>query len=421
MALSPMLPSASPLPRSALLHQQQQSLGTGTATAAVNNGAQPPYNATASAAATSTAAAVNVAIPRRRVSYLIPPPPASQPPPLLALPVGNPQEIRSRKRGNPNPLIILANPEILEEDNQFSGSSANTSPNPAYSGDYRSSRRRSSDAGRIGQGSNASLLSRSLGASTSSGITSASSKHYHSNNTTVQRHPEHTLGITALALDTSTIIDNAGSSSARKTPGGILYSGGRDGLVASWELGLPFKQRDHNSGFVSRKGRRRRYLPRWAEDSYTEADEQDIDEDDSSSDEETHLSSAYRKTGVSRSIYAEDDNDAEESLLDDDTGSGSGFQSFSPQISGSPRLRLDTTFAQGSTGVTSGLQLDLSRQREGRRQSVSSSFKRFGINGQSSKQNSSSLPYESRWTVDTDVLESRVSYNATQMTCGITS
>ena len=50
-------------------------------------------------------------------------------------------------------------------------------------------------------------------------------------------HPRHCLGITSLALDTSTLLSNS------STPGGILYTGGRDGLVASWELGMLHKRR----------------------------------------------------------------------------------------------------------------------------------------------------------------------------------
>lgn len=50
-------------------------------------------------------------------------------------------------------------------------------------------------------------------------------------------HPRHCLGVSALALDTSTLLANTSA------PGGILYTGGRDGLVASWELGIPHKKR----------------------------------------------------------------------------------------------------------------------------------------------------------------------------------
>jgi WD repeat-containing protein 48 len=63
-------------------------------------------------------------------------------------------------------------------------------------------------------------------------------------------HPRHCLGVTAIALDTTTRLASNG------TPEGILYTGGRDGLVAGWELGLPMT---------------RRRKPRWTETSGREA------------------------------------------------------------------------------------------------------------------------------------------------------
>ncbi|KAJ4467946.1 hypothetical protein C8J55DRAFT_438077 [Lentinula edodes] len=51
------------------------------------------------------------------------------------------------------------------------------------------------------------------------------------------RHPRHRLGVNALALDYSTQL------AGRSAPEGILYSGGRDGLVLSWDLQLPMKNR----------------------------------------------------------------------------------------------------------------------------------------------------------------------------------
>lgn len=51
------------------------------------------------------------------------------------------------------------------------------------------------------------------------------------------KHPRHCLGVAAIALDTSTLL------SGRPTPEGILYTGGRDGLVAGWELGIPMIRR----------------------------------------------------------------------------------------------------------------------------------------------------------------------------------
>lgn len=69
-------------------------------------------------------------------------------------------------------------------------------------------------------------------------------------------HPRHCLGVNALALDTTTVL--AGPSSAadgsssdgkrKRTPEGILYTGGRDGLIASWELGLSTRRRKRRYG-----------------------------------------------------------------------------------------------------------------------------------------------------------------------------
>lgn len=57
------------------------------------------------------------------------------------------------------------------------------------------------------------------------------------------KHPRHRLGISSLALDTSTQL------AGRAAPEGILYSAGRDGLVISWDLGISMKKRKvpHNS------------------------------------------------------------------------------------------------------------------------------------------------------------------------------
>lgn len=61
------------------------------------------------------------------------------------------------------------------------------------------------------------------------------------------RHPRHRLGVASLALDTCTILEG------REVPEGILYSGGRDGQLMSWDLGLPMKKRALESPF--RRGR----------------------------------------------------------------------------------------------------------------------------------------------------------------------
>lgn len=52
-------------------------------------------------------------------------------------------------------------------------------------------------------------------------------------------HPRHTLPVTSLAIDTSTII---GDSKEHK-PSGILYTGGRDGMIGAWELGLQMRRK----------------------------------------------------------------------------------------------------------------------------------------------------------------------------------
>lgn len=53
----------------------------------------------------------------------------------------------------------------------------------------------------------------------------------------VPRYARHQLGISSLALDTTTVL------SGTDAPGGILYTGGKDGLVASWELHVPHTKR----------------------------------------------------------------------------------------------------------------------------------------------------------------------------------
>ena len=55
-------------------------------------------------------------------------------------------------------------------------------------------------------------------------------------------HPRHRLGVASLAIDTSTQLVG------RNAPEGILYTGGRDGLVMSWDLEIPMKKREHPYG-----------------------------------------------------------------------------------------------------------------------------------------------------------------------------
>ncbi|GAA5958591.1 hypothetical protein JCM21900_003989 [Sporobolomyces salmonicolor] len=63
-----------------------------------------------------------------------------------------------------------------------------------------------------------------------------------------EAHPRHRLAVQALALDFSTALSHDG---VRDTaPDGILYTGGRDGLLCSWELGLPSKRRRRRYGVM---------------------------------------------------------------------------------------------------------------------------------------------------------------------------
>ncbi|CAO1622091.1 unnamed protein product [Parajaminaea phylloscopi] len=61
------------------------------------------------------------------------------------------------------------------------------------------------------------------------------------------QHPRHTLPVTSLAIDASTSLArlNAGKSeeAGEQHPEGLLYTAGRDGVVASWELGMQMRKR----------------------------------------------------------------------------------------------------------------------------------------------------------------------------------
>ncbi|BGP12717.1 hypothetical protein JCM10213_008855 [Rhodosporidiobolus nylandii] len=61
-----------------------------------------------------------------------------------------------------------------------------------------------------------------------------------------EAHPRHRLAVQALALDLSTSLSHDGERDS--SPGGILYTGGRDGLLCSWELGMPTKRRRRKYG-----------------------------------------------------------------------------------------------------------------------------------------------------------------------------
>lgn len=63
--------------------------------------------------------------------------------------------------------------------------------------------------------------------------------------------PKHRLPVAAFSLDTTTL------SAGNDRPEGILYTGGRDGMLMAWDLNLPMKSRETRYGYQpnSSKGR----------------------------------------------------------------------------------------------------------------------------------------------------------------------
>ena len=105
-------------------------------------------------------------------------------------------------------------------------------------------------------------------------ILAYSEEHVHTNGRAV--HPRHRLGVSAFALDTTTQL------SGRPTPEGILYTAGRDGMIISWDLGVPLRRRTYRSGAyaVDRAGRRWERLTRDEEDGDAIYEEDDSDEEE---------------------------------------------------------------------------------------------------------------------------------------------
>ncbi|KAI0094173.1 hypothetical protein BDY19DRAFT_6668 [Irpex rosettiformis] len=88
------------------------------------------------------------------------------------------------------------------------------------------------------------------------------------------QHPRHRLGVCCLALDTSTQL------LGRDSPEGILYTGGRDGLVLSWDLGIPLRKRAKRYGVPEHSELRRavgtwEIMTGWAGDIIEEEAEDD--------------------------------------------------------------------------------------------------------------------------------------------------
>lgn len=84
------------------------------------------------------------------------------------------------------------------------------------------------------------------------------------------RRPRHRLGVASLALDTSTQL------SGRNAPEGILYTGGRDGQVISWDLGVAMKKKDSSAktGRDHLAGGRWEVMTGWADDYIDEEAEE---------------------------------------------------------------------------------------------------------------------------------------------------
>ena len=74
-----------------------------------------------------------------------------------------------------------------------------------------------------------------------------------------EHEPRHRLGISALALDTTTQLVG------RPSPEGILYTGARDGLVIAWDLNIPMRRRDHNDRVTQNSSSRWELLTGWVD------------------------------------------------------------------------------------------------------------------------------------------------------------
>ena len=59
----------------------------------------------------------------------------------------------------------------------------------------------------------------------------------------------------------------------RASPEGILYTGGRDGMAISWDLGVPMKRRAQRYGYTGRSLRRWEVMTNWADDIIEEEEE----------------------------------------------------------------------------------------------------------------------------------------------------
>lgn len=83
---------------------------------------------------------------------------------------------------------------------------------------------------------------------------------------------QHRLGVSALALDDTTLLEG------RDAPEGILYSGGRDGLAVGWDLGVGMRRKradidaEHGEKWRIGSGRRWEMMTGWSDDVIDEED-----------------------------------------------------------------------------------------------------------------------------------------------------
>ncbi|KAI9461530.1 hypothetical protein F5148DRAFT_1214939 [Russula earlei] len=71
--------------------------------------------------------------------------------------------------------------------------------------------------------------------------------------------PRHRLGVSSLALDTTTQLVG------RPSPEGILYTGGRDGLVIAWDLNIPIRRRPRIDEGMRQSGTRWELVTGWVD------------------------------------------------------------------------------------------------------------------------------------------------------------
>ncbi|KIY69684.1 WD40 repeat-like protein [Cylindrobasidium torrendii FP15055 ss-10] len=88
---------------------------------------------------------------------------------------------------------------------------------------------------------------------------------------------QHRLGISALALDSKSVLQG------NDRPEGILYSGGRDGMVIGWDLGLGMRRKpivpEQGDGLTVNRRRQWELMTGWADDAIEEEEGEDFTSD----------------------------------------------------------------------------------------------------------------------------------------------